>query len=285
MPELRWTLLLLGVLFLVVLAIWELRRQRQARGKTTPLRQVDEPSPPPAAASYSLPEIHAREAIRELPVVEIGGDRLASLNQNTVPTLEAAPESEVEGPARIIEPQAPAMPAERAESPEAPAQPPSADPARDASQEPVVEWPDESARRIVALRLVAPGDRFQGRALRQALVAEGFVLGRFSIFHRAGPDGRAVLSAASLTKPGTFDRDAIDMQRFGGLNLFAVLPGPLPPARAFDELVNAARGLNVRLQGALQDERGQPLTPSRAAAIRETLAAQADEIGSLAAPS
>jgi FtsZ-interacting cell division protein ZipA len=284
MPELRWTLLLLGVLFLVVLAVWELRRQRQARGKATQARQADE-LPPAAPGSFDLPEIHAREAIRELPVVEIGGDRLASLSQNTVPTLDA--ESDAERTARPVEAaqQPEPLPAARTESAAAGASPAPADPGQEAPREPIVEWPEESARRIVALRLVAAGDRFPGRAVRQALVAEGFVLGRFSIFHRAGPDGRAVLSAASLTKPGTFDRDAIDMQRFGGLNLFAVLPGPLPPARAFDELVNAARGLNVRLQGALQDERGQPLTPTRAAAIRETLAAQADEIGSLAAPS
>ena len=284
MPELRWTLLLLGVLFLVVLAVWELRRQRQSRGKAAPGRQADEqPSTP--APSFALPEIHAREAIHELPVVEIGGDRLASLSQNTVPTLDT--ESVIEETLRPepAQPRPPEPPSVRTEASAAVASPAPAEPAPEAPQEPIVEWPEESARRIVALRLVAPGDRFAGRAVRQALVAEGFVLGRFSIFHRAGPDGRAVLSVASLTKPGTFDRDAIDMQRFGGLNLFAVLPGPLPPPRAFDELVNAARGLNVRLQGALQDERGQPLTPTRAAAIRETLAAQADDIGSLAAPS
>jgi FtsZ-interacting cell division protein ZipA len=283
MPELRWTLLLLGVLFLVVLAVWELRRQRQARGKPTQARQGDE-LPPAAPTSFDLPEIHAREAIRELPVVEIGGDRLASMSQNTVPTLDT--ESDAAHTVQPVEAQQPAPPpAARTESAAAGASPAAADPGQEAPREPIVEWPEESARRIVSLRLVAAADRFAGRAVRQALVAEGFVLGRFSIFHRAGPDGRAVLSAASLTKPGTFDRDAIDMQRFGGLNLFAVLPGPLPPARAFDELVNAARGLNVRLEGALQDERGQPLTPTRAAAIRETLVAQADEIGSLAAPS
>jgi len=141
--------------------------------------------------------------------------------------------------------------------------------------DPIVEWPDEAQRRVVALRLVAQGERFQGRAIRQALAAEGFVLGKFSIFHRSGPDGRAVVSAASLNKPGTFDREAIDLQRYGGLNLFAVLPGPLPAPRAFDELMAAARNLNDRLHGALQDERGEPLTPTRAATIRHTLAAEA----------
>jgi cell division protein ZipA len=115
--------------------------------------------------------------------------------------------------------------------------------------------------------------------VRQALCAEGFVLGKLSIFHRAGPDGRAIVSAASLTKPGTFDKDCIDMQRYGGLNLFAVLPGPLAPAQAFEELLSSARNLSERLQGALQDERGEPLTPMRAAMIREALAGEAPASG------
>jgi len=137
---------------------------------------------------------------------------------------------------------------------------------------PVVDWPGETQRKIVALRLVsAPAARFPGRAVRQALAAEGFVLGKFDIFHKAGPDERAVLSAASLTKPGTFALNTIDAQRFGGISLFAVLPGPLPAQATFDQLLTTARSLNDRLQGALQDERGEPLTPVRSATIRQSL--------------
>ena len=142
--------------------------------------------------------------------------------------------------------------------------------------EPIVEWPDEDVRKIVALRLVASiGERFSGRAVRLALAAEGFALGKFDIFHKPGPDARAVLSAASLTKPGTFSLASMDAQRFGGLSLFAVLPGPLSPLATFDELLTTARSLNDRLRGALQDERGEPLTPMRSAAIREGLTAAA----------
>jgi len=139
--------------------------------------------------------------------------------------------------------------------------------------EPIVDWPDESTRKIIALRLVSgTGERFQGRAVRQALAAEGFQIGKFEIFHKPGPDARAVLSAASLTKPGTFELNTMDGQRYGGLSLFAVLPGPLSPVETFDELLVTARSLNDRLRGALQDERGEPLTPTRSASIRESLA-------------
>ena len=138
--------------------------------------------------------------------------------------------------------------------------------------EPIVDWPSDDQRRVVALRLVAPPpDRLPGRALRLALASEGFVLGKFQIFHKPDATGRAVLSAANLSKPGTFDLGTMDVQRFGGLSLFTVLPGPKPPLKAFDDLLATARNLNERLQGALQDERGGPLTPTRIASLRESL--------------
>jgi hypothetical protein len=142
--------------------------------------------------------------------------------------------------------------------------------------EPIVEWPPDELRRVVALRLVSPSpERLPGRTLRLALAAEGFVLGKFSIFHKPDDSGRAVLSAASLSKPGTFEMSTMDSQRYGGLSLFAVLPGPKSPTQAFDELLSTARNLNERLQGALQDERGGPLTPTRIASLRETVSAEA----------
>jgi cell division protein ZipA len=140
----------------------------------------------------------------------------------------------------------------------------------------VVDWPSGDQRRILALRLVAlVPERFAGRSLRQALAAEGFLLGQFAIFHKPDEERRAVLSAASLTRPGTFDMETMDSQHFGGLSLFAVLPGPKSPPQAFDELVFTARNLNERLHGVLQDEQGCPLTPARIAQLREQLRAQA----------
>jgi FtsZ-interacting cell division protein ZipA len=160
------------------------------------------------------------------------------------------------GKARVVEPELPGDGAKAAE--------------------PIVEWPPEDSRRILALRLVAPApDRFPGRSLRLALAAEGFLLGKFSIFHKPDDANRAVLSAASLTRPGSFDLETMDSQRYGGLSLFAVLPGPQAPPQAFEELLAAARNLNERLEGALQDERGGPLTPLRVASIRESLRAEA----------
>jgi cell division protein ZipA len=140
---------------------------------------------------------------------------------------------------------------------------------------PIVDWPPEDQRKLISLRLVArPPDRFRGSLVRQALYAEGFVLGDFDIFHKPDKQNRAVLSVASLTKPGTFDLDTMDIQRYAGLSLFAVLPGPKSPRKAFEDLLTTARTLIERLEGALQDEKGGPLTPTRIQALRDGLEAE-----------
>jgi FtsZ-interacting cell division protein ZipA len=271
MSQLRWTLLILGVLFVAGLAWWEMRRQRQS-----PRKDSERLSPTLDSGAdmvrgtgreptLSLPELRAREPAHDPPVLEVADDSLIGLRIDGEPIeqeLARADPPASEGivptvaPPPVVRPSAKVLPPVVFEFPE-----------------PIVEWPADEARRVVALRLVtSASERFPGRALRQALAAEGFVLGRFDIFHKPGPDARAVVSAASLSKPGTFTLDTMDGQRFGGLSLFAVLPGPLPAQQTFDELLSTARSLNDRLQGALQDERGEPLTPTRSAVIRDSLA-------------
>lgn len=284
MPELRWTLLIIGIVFVAVLAWWERRKPHQAARENEaraapkdPLWSSDaEPGGPRVMRepTLTLPEIRAREPIppRELPVVEIADDD--SLIGLRVDGERVEEEVAAEEAASVQQPAAQAIvPSQDEGAPEPVLELP--EPAL-GSIEPIVDWPPEDARRLLALRLVAPAaERFPGRAVRQALAAEGFLLGKFAIFHKPDDQNRSVLSAASLTKPGTFDPDTMDTQRFGGLSLFAVLPGPKPAHKAFEELLVAARALNERLEGALQDERGGPLTPTRVAAIREGLEAEA----------
>jgi FtsZ-interacting cell division protein ZipA len=136
----------------------------------------------------------------------------------------------------------------------------------------VLAWPGESERRIVTLRVIPRIEtRFQGRGLRQAFSAAGFWHGPLDIYHLPDEDGRVVVSAAALAQPGTFDPSIRDSQRFSGLNLFAVLPGPKPERETFDELVHAARQLAERLDGTLADQHGEELTPQRIARLRQAL--------------
>jgi cell division protein ZipA len=310
--ELRWILLVIGVVFIAGLALWERRRPRQANAGGAPERAAPrelraDHIPRLREPLLTLPEMRAREPLstQQPPVLEASQEEPAEeaarrpQQDEDSPARDAAvayedAESEAElqaGPDEVPEATAPANPGDFAYVPKVSATPAvdagaAAEPAvalvREALPElpaaapPVVEWPPDDKRRIVALRLVAPQpQRFPGRSLRQALAAEGFVLGRFAIFHKPDEARRAVLSAASLNRPGTFDADTMDSQHYGGLSLFAVLPGPKSPPQAFDELVFTARSLNERLQGVLQDEQGGPLTPSRIASLREHLGAGA----------
>ncbi len=262
--ELRWILLLLGALFIAGLAWWEWRRPRppsHQEPRHEPPRSYREPT-------LTLPEIRPPARAEDLPVLEVADESIIGLPVIDPGSPVGTPADD--GAAAGREPGVPVGEPHVISAADIPVAQPA--PALELP-EPVVEWPPEGQRRIIALRLVSTAERFAGRQVRQALAAEGFVSGRMSIFHKAGPDGRAVLSAASLSKPGTFDPEMLDTQRFTGLNLFAVLPGPLPAAETFDELLASARSLNDRLLGALQDERGEPLTQMRAAAIREQLGA------------
>lgn len=343
MPELRWALLIIGVLFIAILMWWERRRPHQASRQSPhigsdprPISGGDptwgdsDPVTPPRAAepALMLPEMHAegrsREVPRELPVVEIPADlhdEMAADIPSAEPPTRAesyepyvgdvqdalAPHQPEDLPHPHVQPvEAPVRPEARepveldeldepleeemlAEPIEEEAIVPLVEPSASATaaaevalaapmlsrEPPLLEWPPEDQRKLLSLRLVArPPERFQGRLVRQALAAEGFVLGPLDIFHKPDAQNRSVLSAASLTKPGTFDLETMDTQRFAGLNLFAVLPGPRPALKAFEDLLTTARMLNERLEGALQDERGGPLTPMRVQSLRDALEAE-----------
>lgn len=245
MSELRLALLIAGSVFLVVLAAWEIRRSRRASAASE-------------AGDRRWLEPVIPDELPQVPGVE-DWDLTAIENAHREDLQQPEPQEEL---AQTPMPQTAYVP---------PAPPPG-ETVPLLSREPSVEWPPDEERQIIALRLVSVlPERFAGHTLRQALLSEGFVLGKFSIFHKPDEAGRSYLSVASLTQPGYFDGQAMDSQRFPGISLFAVLPGPKSPPDTFDELLSAARGLNDRLQGALQDERGRPLTPLRVASLRQKL--------------
>lgn len=234
MPELRWILLGLGVLFWVGLWWWETRRQHQASGSELgrlPDRLVEpvivEAPPEPSIAP---PAVELAPASEPQPDIDPG---------DTIPVLtEALARIEpILGDTEIVRPE----------------------PRR-------IEPPEE---KIVTLRLAAPPlERFEGRRLVEALRSAGLQHGKFSIFHRTTPEGATVFSAASLVEPGTFDLERIEGRRFPGVTLFAVLPGPLEATALVEEMVSAGRRLAEELHGVLQDERGAVLNAQRLSDLR-----------------
>ncbi|MEY2625750.1 MAG: hypothetical protein EBT64_05935 [Gammaproteobacteria bacterium] len=297
--DLRLALLVVGGLLVLVIVLWEVVQRRKAdRADSTHLRgplgqarsaPVDEwvKNDPlldrPRGDSFeavstpgvterieptlTLPEIHVRDRLAEPPLVDFDQAMTAEDRGSSIPVMQSSP---VETSA-MIEPE-PSASVERPSSNAPLSSAPSSDePPRSA---PSMTLPKDSEPVIVALRVVArEGERFTGAALRQALQGEGFVHGEMDIFHRALADGRVLMSAASLTKPGSFDLTVMDSMRYLGVNLFAVLPGPIPGRDAVDKLLSVGHTLAQRLRGQLLDSRGQALTESRLAEMRREAAA------------
>jgi cell division protein ZipA len=277
MPELRIILLIVGVLFVAGIAGYEWWRSRGARPlAATPAR--DEPPEPPQVKP--LPEINVVRDTRvamadSLPVIELastsesGTRRALGISISDDVAVDVAHDSGItrEAERRVRDEPYIGQDDEISE-------------VRVFDEQPVrgpqlvLAWPNESERRIVTLRVIPKTEpRFAGRGLRQAFSAAGFWHGPLDIYHLPDEDGRVIVSAAALAQPGTFDPSIMDSQRFSGLNLFAVLPGPRPERETFDELVHAARQLAERLDGKLADQHGEELTPQRIARLRQALEA------------
>ena len=251
MPWLRLILLLAGLAFLGCLVWWERRRPRQAQDASLTRGERTEPSftePSLDQSSFAPAEAGAERAreLRRLPPVIEWDDAVPAVGA----TVSSAPSERPAKPAA-----APAMGGVDLPLPELPPL--------------LVEWPAEQDRRIVTLRILSlRQDRLAGRSLRQGLTGCGFRHGQYGIFHLPEEDGRVVLSAASLVRPGMLDPVTMDFQRFAGINLFAVLPGPLSTELALERLGQVAVELAARVEGKVQDENGAPFVAADASQWR-----------------
>jgi FtsZ-interacting cell division protein ZipA len=285
MAELRWILLVAGLVFLVALAAWEKRKPRQA-SRDAPLRAPARNEPAlgsivePAASSRSAGGMDdGRRPVMEplcvdLPAMEAIRDESMMAEVDALPVFEYHPASDAapERAAPEHEVPEPAAPGRELLNPAEPIAEAAPSLSRPPDTPPLVDWPPDGQRQIVALRIVAAADeKLSGRAVRLAITACGFVHGRFGIFHQPDADGRALLSVASLSKPGVLDPVNMDFQRLSGISLFTVLPGPLPPAAALDHLIDVARELSQRLPARVQDEHGQPLDADRLEDLRDSM--------------
>jgi cell division protein ZipA len=207
LPELRWILLILGVLFLGWL-MWResARRPRKATPLTEPLPMV--------------PAMHTDDDSYELPIIQVD-----------------------EQPAPRYTP--PANPPQPQPEPQSQSQPQS-----------------KPRRTHLSVRLAAlPGELLSGVELHAALTQCGFLFGIFNIFHKSNPSGDLLVSAANLTRPGSFDLDTFEAQSFAGLSLFIQFPGPLPDTELFAELMLSAQALHAQLPNSrLLDDQGEILT-------------------------
>ena len=275
MNELRWILLIAGAALIIALYLLGNRNRRRTSaldaGRPTrvePPRAAPGPDPARLEPRMSFDEVAADTSDDDADVAPLPRppDPPPQASVRREPSLGARPT-----PGVFADPLARTQPDLTAAAREEPPQPePRAAPA---GQRP--------PQKIVAIRVTAAHPtRFDGALLRDVLMAARFTHGRYDIFHRLGADGRPVMSLASLLEPGTFDPAKMDTAAYPGIAVFTVMPGPLPAARAFDELLDTARWLAHRLGGQLQDDRGAPLSVQRVFKLREEVVAFERSLGS-----
>jgi cell division protein ZipA len=273
--ELRWILLGLSVPLLAGIWWWTARRSRQTAGNAELRESVvgkpANPAPPVPTLDPRYAHTGDTDDIDEVaearqpeprdwgvPPFEPLNIRTAEFDQ--VPVLD--------GPMMV---HADPLPAIQPDTATPPSPPLSAPAGASIAAPPSANAAD--LQRIVTIRVCAVDEtRWSGSQLMAALETHGLAFGRYQVFHRKHTDGRSLFCVASLIEPGTFDVAEMADQEFRGITLFAVLPGPAEPLETMNELFGTARGLAEELSGMVQDGTGMPLSPQRAAALREDIA-------------
>lgn len=291
MSELRWILLGAGVALILGLWWWETRKARPTvdptetwpRGRAEPSVDGDAQAGDeiPAAPPQFRPTIERMRAPRRPPLIEISDDIEVDISAYVgkdrrrlpVPapidtTAVGAAHEDADADADHRAPWVRTQPLERlAVAPKR-----AVEPDEPKAMDPIEQHAAEASKqRIVALRLVAHQEHWDGKQLREAIEAEGLHYGRYSIFHREREDGKTLFYVASMMEPGSFDLAKMDGQLFSGISLFGIVPGPLEAPAIFDLVLAAGRHLAERLKGQLQDEQGSTLTAQRILNLREEL--------------
>ena len=130
------------------------------------------------------------------------------------------------------------------------------------AQAPARELPP--VEEVLVINVIArDDDGFKGPALLQNILESGLRFGEMDIFHRhesmAG-NGEVLFSMANGVKPGTFDLDDFELFYTPAVSFFLGLPGPRHPKQAFDVMIAAARKLAHELNGELKDDQRSVLT-------------------------
>jgi cell division protein ZipA len=274
--ELRWILLGLSLVLLAGIWWWGARRSAQAPGNA----QLRETTPSIEPQRLEIAAHEEVQAGRE-PVVDVHArDWVSPFEPLSIRTTEYDRVPVLDGPMMVsgvaaaplaAAPMAAAAPILIPPVARVPTLQPESNDRNAPSTTPVANLSEQ--QKIVTVRVCAAGDaRWSGVSLLSALEMHGLAYGRYQVFHRRHVDGRSLFCVASLVEPGTFDVARMALEEFRGVTLFAVLPGPLEPLLTVDELLAAARGLAQELSGNVQDSKGMPLSPQRAAALRDDVA-------------
>ena len=300
MPQLRWILIVFGGLLLLGIYLWGRRSSKQAAAseeallrtpeqslephrayvfRDEPVVDVEEPVDDDVAADADLEPIVADRRpwhVDEAEVVEDEDFEEPATASSPPPAVKDKDVRRTRIEPRLGEEDA-AADRQHTTQPAEPARATARESTREAAQAPTVSMsntpqPRRSERRkIIALRIAAGTQRFAGEDLLAAMEAEGLQHGKYDVFHRLDDSGATLFSVASMVEPGTFDPLRMAGESFPGITLFTQFPGDCDSVLAFSALVMSAKNLHEKLGGALQDERGAPLTMHRLERLRQDI--------------
>lgn len=127
----------------------------------------------------------------------------------------------------------------------------------------------KASEKIIALLIAErEGTHIFGEQLHAALQSQGLEFGDRQIYHRldrsAGGSGRTVFSVASLLKPGYLDPKEAAGFTTPGLTVFMVLPGPVHPVTAFQDMLTTTQALARALNADVYDGKRRPMNTALA---------------------
>ncbi len=254
MDNLRWSLLLIGILMVAGIYVWDRLRRRRASPSGGGLDTLDKALLESLDAGRRVPEADLREALGDLDGLKGEHLKAEALDMDELRTL--VPDHEDTNIARPGDGGTPKV--EEAMSPTSSEEPPRSEP----SEELV----------IVLNVMAASGQTFAGTELREALEDVDLRHGDMQIFHHFGVGDMSVdvpvFSVANVLEPGYFDLASMDTLATRGVCLFMRLPGPLDGRVAFELLLSTARRLAQQLGGEVRDESRSVLSPQTIGQIR-----------------
>lgn len=138
------------------------------------------------------------------------------------------------------------------------------------------------SEKIIALLIAErEGTHIFGEQLHHALQAQGLEYGDRQIYHRldrsAGGSGRTVFSVASLLKPGYLNPQEAAGFTTPGLTVFMVLPGPVHPVIAFQDMLTTTQALARALNADVYDGKRRPMNTALAHTLQMEVEAFARE--------
>lgn len=251
MAELRWILLIIGVLVLVGIYVFGLRNRkthqhysRLHKRRSSPVlkgRGVD-----------AVPEIGAEleEAlIEELEALQLNPKRKAP----TIGDDASVNASDDDRPEPVIKGLNASGTENRKSAP---------------------------AQQIIVMHVVPEDDKtlYTGKQIVAAMKKTGLFYGKMKIFQRVVEvDGKKqpIFGVANMVEPGVFEASELEKLRSPGLTLFLQLPGPIRGVDAFDRMVSDANALKKELSGVVLNDKREPMDQAWVDILRVKLISEA----------